>query len=78
MMDNANEWDRAGRNEMRVPENDCGCVYRMPLDGEWSGTRFEGILCGKSVDAALNGGNRCDPNSIASPDNIAFGYPDML
>lgn len=67
--------DLVGRNDIRVPKNDCGAVYEMQLGADFIGTDIKGIVTGTAKDyakGAPEAANTCDVNGIASPDNLTF------
>ncbi len=66
--------DVCGHNDVRVPANGCGCVYKMDLeevDGWMQITKAQGFLCGDS-NSGTSEYDVCDVNNIASPDNLGW------
>ncbi|KAK9805169.1 hypothetical protein WJX72_003295 [[Myrmecia] bisecta] len=69
MLDNSSKYDVGGPNDIRVPANPCGCVYKISLSTTYDATSMSGLLCGSSsynTDAT----NKCDRDIMANPDNL--------
>lgn len=67
--------DLVGRNDIKLPKNDCGAVYELQLGADFAATDIKGIVTGAPKDYAANApeaGNTCDINGIASPDNLTY------
>lgn len=82
MKDNDSSSDKGGPNHIKLPENRCGTVYALTLDGNFVATKMEGVVSGTAktyTDAALSA-NKCDVDGIASPDNVTFmpGYKTLI
>ena len=54
------------QGDIRLTQNRCGIVYRMPVEDNWDVNRIEPVIAG----GAYSSGS-CDPNRIAGPDNLA-------
>lgn len=73
-------YDRGGPNDVKLPYNPCGCVYKMQLDTSNSATGMTALFCGKLTtcpdpndpDAPCDTLNVCDVDAIASPDNLSY------
>ena len=68
-------------NDIRLPNNACGAVYEVALDGTYSGTSMEAIVTGKPLDVTdqYAGQWYCSPDSISNPDNITYiGHNTLL
>jgi hypothetical protein len=83
MLNNATTHDRGGPNHIRVAANICGCVMELDVDpSNMRLTKARMTVCGiPKTDAASKvvmgtKNMQCDPNGIASPDNVAVipGY----
>ena len=75
MTDGDEKADLVGRNDIRLPKNDCGAVYEMQLGGDFVGTEIKGIVTGMPKEYAKGSAeeaNTCDVDGIASPDNLTF------
>ena len=73
-------FDYGGPNHIRVVANSCGCVMELDVDpSNMRLTKARMTVCGipktKTVDMGSYS-DSCDPNGIASPDNVAVipGY----
>ena len=72
-------FDYGGPNHIRVAPNSCGCVMELDVDpSNMRLTKARMTVCGipktKTVDIGSYS-DSCDPNGIASPDNVAV-IPD--
>jgi hypothetical protein len=83
MLNNATTHDRGGPNHIRVAANSCGCVMELDVDpSNMRLTKARMTVCGITKDDAASAvvigtyDMKCDPNGIASPDNVAVipGY----
>ena len=54
------------QGDIRLSQNRCGIVYRMPVDGDWDISRIDPVIAGGTYSSGS-----CDPNRIAGPDNLA-------
>jgi len=54
------------QGDIRLSENRCGIVYRMPVGDDWGVNRIEPVIAG----GAYSSGS-CDAARIAGPDNLA-------
>ncbi|MGV6853315.1 MAG: alkaline phosphatase PhoX, partial [bacterium] len=61
-------------NDIRLPINNCGAVYELNLDDNYSATSMKALVVGQALLPAEPEANRyyCNPNNISNPDNIAF------
>ena len=61
-------------NDIRLEENFCGGVYAFALDGNYSAVSMQAMLIGKPLDdeSPYAAHYRCDPETIANPDNILY------
>lgn len=57
--------DAANGGSIALSREDCGGIYVASTGADYSITRLDPYVMGKSVD-----GKRCDPNLPANPDNI--------
>lgn len=72
--------DKGGYNDIRLPKNSCGAVYELnvsadeSMDSMYVAKDIAGIVGGMSMDytGTEYEGNKCDVNSIASPDNVSY------
>jgi secreted PhoX family phosphatase len=68
--------DAGGPNHIRLPENDCGVVYALPVGSDGAvGSRYVaqriiGVVAGAPIEGDAN--NSCSLDGIANPDNVAF------
>jgi secreted PhoX family phosphatase len=69
------KFDDGNNNDIRLPYNQCGCVYSMDVDNQYSATTMDALICGTPKDS-----KSCDVNAIANPDNVSFmeGYGVLL
>ncbi|KAL4424959.1 hypothetical protein ABPG77_002844 [Micractinium sp. CCAP 211/92] len=71
-------YDKGGNNDVKLPYNPCGCVYKLTLDAANSATTMQGLFCGAVAapcdpeDTTCNPADICDVNSISSPDNLSY------
>lgn len=54
------------QGDIKLSENRCGIVYRMPVEFDWDVSRIEPVIVGGTYSSGS-----CDPNKIAGPDNLA-------
>ena len=59
-----------GNGDINVPENKCGSLYRMCLDGDYNVSAMEPAVIGGPYDASATV-NQCAVDNIPNPDNIA-------
>lgn len=67
------EYDIGANNDIKLPYNDCGCVYQLAVtmdNGWYQATSFEGFICGTPITTDPD--NTCDLNGISSPDNVNY------
>ncbi len=64
------KYDMGGANDIRLPWNQCGTVYKMILDGN-NVTKMEGLVSGEIMDEDASG-NTCNLDKISMPDNVTF------
>ncbi|MDY6829414.1 MAG: DUF839 domain-containing protein [Pseudomonadota bacterium] len=57
------------QGDLQLPENRCGAVYRMRLDGAFNVSAMEPVLIGGPIRpwAVFD---RCHPDGVANPDNL--------
>ncbi len=75
MMDADAKTDLVGRNDIKLPKNDCGAVYELQLGADYAATDIKAIVIGSPKEYAadaVGAGNTCDIDGIASPDNLTF------
>jgi hypothetical protein len=74
------EYDKAGNNDIRLPNNSCGGVYALDLNkditigSDYIAQNFYAILVGEPTDyeGTKYEGNTCNVDKIASPDNVTY------
>ncbi len=71
---------RETTNHIRLPKNDCGGIYALELDKQFSATRMKAILTGQPLKPGDDYAdqNACSPQTIANPDNLYFPGRDIL
>lgn len=42
-----------GQDDVRLPENRCGCIYTIYFDGAWDAVQMTGVLCGDSANGLI-------------------------
>jgi secreted PhoX family phosphatase len=62
------KYDIGGPNHIRLPVNNCGCVYEMDVVNNDIKT-MKGLVCGTPVSGDPK--NTCKMDGIANPDNVA-------
>jgi hypothetical protein len=74
--------DKGGPNHIAVAANKCGCVMELDVDQNTMRlTKARMLVCGKPLTDAGSlvtigdYDNSCDPNGIASPDNVNVIQP---
>lgn len=75
MTDGDEKADKGGRNDVRLPQNGCGAVYEIALDGAYAGTTMAALIAGKPTEYGADSpyaGQECDIDGIANPDNITY------
>lgn len=82
-MQDGDETDLGGRNDIRLEKNACGAVYEVTLDAGYVGSTMTAVIAGKPTDYPANSqwaGQECDIDGIANPDNITFipGYDTLV
>ena len=68
-------------NDIRLAKNICGAVYKVSLDGNYSGTKMEAIVVGQPLNVGENYADEwtCSPEGISNPDNITYiGHNTLL
>ncbi len=70
-----NKYDIGGNNDIRLPYNPCGGVYKLQLSNQF-GSKYvakdmKALVVG-STKGDTNKFNKCDLNSLANPDNISY------
>ncbi len=64
------KYDKGGSNDIRLPWNHCGTVFKMKLDG-YNIVSMEGLLSGTPMEKD-EAGNTCRLDNISMPDNVTF------
>lgn len=82
-----NKYDQGGKNHIRLPQNDCGGVYKLAIMGgqkDSSGVLIASNMVANTFVGTIMGtmntypkgsefeGNKCEVNNIAEPDNLTF------
>ncbi len=76
-----NTFDIGGYNDIKLPYNDCGCVYSLDvaanadIGSDYVVQNMTGELCGTMTTYAQDSpyaNNTCDVDNIANPDNLTF------
>lgn len=67
-------------NDIRLPANSCGAVYKLSLDENYSGVKMDAIVTGNPLNVGEPYADEyaCDPNGISNPDNITYIGHDTL
>jgi len=74
-------YDIGGNNDIRLPYNNCGCVYGLDvgtdsaIGSDYVALNMYGVVSGKMTDYPDDSpyaNNTCDVNGIANPDNLTF------
>ena len=74
-------YDKGGNNDVRLPYNDCGCVYSLnvgtdaTIGSDYVARDMFGVVSGRMKTYPGDGpyaNNTCDVNGIANPDNLTF------
>ena len=63
-------YDHGGSNDIRLPWNQCGTVYKMALEN-YNITTIDALLSGEIMEADTSG-NTCKLDTISMPDNLTF------
>ncbi|NLZ16450.1 MAG: DUF839 domain-containing protein [Desulfobulbaceae bacterium] len=80
MLDN-DKSDLGGPNHIRLPQNDCGAVYKLDLvkdstiGSDYVAKNMMGFVRGEPVTYAEGSpfsGNTCNVDNIANPDNVTY------
>ncbi len=76
------KYDKGGNNDMRLPLNSCGGVYKLQvkggvqaIDSKYVAYNFKGEVMGemkKYPKGSEFEGNKCSISAIAEPDNLTF------
>lgn len=66
---NDTKYDIGGPNHIRLPVNNCGCVYEMDVDASYDIKNMKGLVCGTPQTGDPK--NTCALNNIANPDNLS-------
>jgi secreted PhoX family phosphatase len=67
-------WDKGGRDDVRLPANRCGSVWRMDL-GEGAAVLPSGpyvVTAARALVTGVEEGKACATDAIANPDNLAW------
>jgi secreted PhoX family phosphatase len=62
--------DGVGDIRLSSRVKNCGGVYRMRLEGDYSISRIEPVVMGSTYRSGVDGSLQCDKNALAQPDNI--------
>ncbi|WP_373501255.1 PhoX family phosphatase [Desulfococcus sp.] len=74
-------YDKGGAKDIRLPYNDCGCVYGLDvgadsgIGSDYVARNMYGVVSGKMTtypDDSPFANNTCDVDRIANPDNLTF------
>jgi len=68
-MSNVNRTMADDQGDIRLQANECGVVYRMPLEAGYDVSRMEPAVTGGPYDASA-AANPCAVANIAEPDNL--------
>lgn len=71
----SSKYDAGGNNDINLAYNPCGAIYEIGFDksgDSMKATSMKSILEGIALPKADKNGNRCHPDHIANPDNIAY------
>ena len=68
--------DLGGQNHVRLEYNKCGCVFAFNMDDSYKATGASALICGNTHFGTHF--NKCDPNGISNPDNIAMATENTL
>jgi len=81
MLDNDKKADLGGPNHIRLPQNDCGTVYKLELvhnsaiGSDYVAKNMVGLVNGEPASYPQESefaGNTCHVDKIANPDNVTF------
>ena len=81
MLDNDAKTDLGGPNHIRLPQNDCGTVYKLELvsnsaiGSDYVAKNMVGLVNGEPTTYPQDSefaGNTCHVDKIANPDNVTF------
>jgi len=64
------KYDKGGSNDIKLPWNHCGTVFKMTLKG-YNITKMKGLLSGTPMEKDASG-NTCRLDNISMPDNLTF------
>ena len=61
-------------NDIRLPENQCGGIYELDLNSDYSAVSMKAVLTGRPLEEneEYAGEHYCSPDGIANPDNLSF------
>lgn len=65
------KYDKGGNNDIRLPWNHCGTVYRLGLDAGYNVVKMQGLISGTPMPKDADG-NSCTLDNISMPDNVTF------
>jgi secreted PhoX family phosphatase len=63
-------YDRGGANDIKLPYNQCGAVYKLNVDEHYVARDMKALVVGKSVKQMST--ESCDIDHMANPDNLTF------
>jgi len=74
------KYDAGGNNDINLAYNPCGAIYELSFNDSsfdvtsdpMKASSMRSILEGTALPKADRYGNRCHPNHIANPDNLAY------
>ena len=64
------KYDKGGNNDIKLPWNYCGTVYKMSLSG-YNVNKMQGLVSGTPMTKDASG-NSCKLDNISMPDNLTF------
>jgi len=64
------KYDKGGSNDIKLPWNYCGTVFKMTLSG-YNITKMTGLISGTPMTKDASG-NSCELDNISMPDNLTF------
>ena len=74
--DTSLRYDSGTSNDVRVPNNPCGCVYTLQLTSkDYNAVHMSALICGKplfGIESFKDLSNTCDLDGIANPDNLHY------
>jgi secreted PhoX family phosphatase len=85
----SDKYDKGGPNHIKLPCNECGCVYGMDvakdtaIGSDYVAHNMYAVVCGiakEYEETSPYANNTCDVDNIANPDNLTFirGYKTLI